>query len=270
MLLNFFSDHSFSITFISTVLTIFLLIYNIQFASWFYVAKFTLFMIIRFVDYKPKKWHYFLTEFCYFANAMLVIYIILHSIGYNVTWLFRDIYGLAQGPLACATLFFGDKLVFHNIQHFISIFVHLAPLLVTTGIRWFDYDNYFGLESDISNNWWNECYKNFSSSIWIYILWAFVYYIFIFWLLEERIIEKDNMTLYKYVVKDNKITGNKKVDEIIYMIGHAIMNSLTIFMSGLFWNNELLNLCFVFIICSLGVIRAEAFYKKKLLKEKND
>lgn len=183
-------NHSFSLTFLSTILTVFLIPYNIKLASWFYVAKFTFFMIIRFLEYKKKKWHYFLTEFCYWVNIMLALYIILHSMKYKVNWLFRDLYGMTQGPLAFATLFFGDKLVFHHLQHFISIFIHLSPLLITTGIRWFDYTNYFGIENKIKLDCWTECKINFMRSSWIYVTWAIFYYFIMFWIIDERLQKK--------------------------------------------------------------------------------
>lgn len=81
--------------------------------------------------------------------------------------------------------------------------------------------------------------------------------------------KKCNMTLYKYVVKDKKVTGYNKIDEAIYMICHALLNLSTIFFSGIFWNNELTNILFVFFIGALGIIRAESFYRAKLLRLKD-
>jgi len=66
-----------------------------------YTTIFSVALLIRIIDYKPKKLHYYLLEFCWFANAHFCIHL----------WFFNTsrasficAFAYSSGPLAMATV----------------------------------------------------------------------------------------------------------------------------------------------------------------------
>jgi len=41
----------------------------------YHSAKCTLFLFGKWMYYKSKGWHYYMTDFCYFANLLLIIFL---------------------------------------------------------------------------------------------------------------------------------------------------------------------------------------------------
>ena len=69
---------------ISFIIGVFLLIFTTfvlgrfphNYAFLFYVIVVLVLVIIRTFYYKSKGWHYYLFDFCYFANAIMMIFIL--------------------------------------------------------------------------------------------------------------------------------------------------------------------------------------------------
>jgi hypothetical protein len=65
---------------------------------------------IRYVKYKPRKWHYFLLDFCYFGGATVMVFVMFfpkNAIMYRLAFLY------ANGALGVATAAFSNALIFH-------------------------------------------------------------------------------------------------------------------------------------------------------------
>ncbi|KNC73256.1 hypothetical protein SARC_14184, partial [Sphaeroforma arctica JP610] len=105
-----------------------------QWLPYFYTFKAATLLPFRYVVYNSKKWHYFMLDFCYYANLMLLLYIWVFPD--NAT-LFMVLYSLTHGPLIWAVPLFGNALVFHSTDKMTSSFIHLSPPLVTHIIRFF-------------------------------------------------------------------------------------------------------------------------------------
>lgn len=91
-----------------------------------------LFIAIRFVDYKPKGYHYFLLDFCYPAGAAVVIFVAFYP--KNMIW-YRLAFMFANGALATATAAFRNSLIFHKFDHLVSLVTHPIPLICMWNVR---------------------------------------------------------------------------------------------------------------------------------------
>ena len=86
------------------------------------------------LDFRKKKQHFLLVDFCYWANWLCLMYIWVLP---KNTALFQVVFLCANGPLAWSVLAFNQSLVFHKWQQVVSVFIHVSPMLLTYGLRWF-------------------------------------------------------------------------------------------------------------------------------------
>ena len=78
----------------------------------------------KWVYYKHLGWHYYMTDFCYAANTLVVL--LLHVYPKNES-LFLTCFFFANGPLAVAVGTFRNQMVFHKIDNLTSLAIHMCP-----------------------------------------------------------------------------------------------------------------------------------------------
>ncbi|CEH18150.1 Uncharacterized conserved protein [Ceraceosorus bombacis] len=98
----------------------------------FYSAQLLYFLPLRVYTYTKRKWHYFLFDFCYYANLLNLafLWIFPHS-----RWLWTVCYCAAHGPLAFSIATWRNSAVFHSLEKMCSLFIHIYPPLVFMTIR---------------------------------------------------------------------------------------------------------------------------------------
>jgi len=106
--------------------------------TWF-TAQFIMLIGLRWFSYKKQKAHYFLFDFCYFANLLLLLY--LHKYPDSPT-LFMVCFSYTTGPLTWATLAWRNSLVFHSLDKMTSCIIHLTPAWTVYMLRWYGGENY--------------------------------------------------------------------------------------------------------------------------------
>ena len=82
------------------------------------------------------KFHYFLFDFCYFTNILLLIYLWLIPPGLFAGNMFVVLFCFANGPLLWAVALWRNSLVFHSVDKMTSMFIHISPALTVTTLRW--------------------------------------------------------------------------------------------------------------------------------------
>jgi len=87
---------------------------------------------VRAVNYTQKNWHYFLIDFCYYANLIVLIFLIFGS---KNDYLYRVSFFYSSGTLAVATAAFSNKLIFHKFDHLISVVIHPVPLICMWNVK---------------------------------------------------------------------------------------------------------------------------------------
>ena len=90
-------------------------------------------VLAKWLYYKSRGWHYYMTDWCYTANALLVLFLTFQPKNH---WLFKACFLHANGGLAVAIAAFRNQMVFHNFDNLTSLALHILPLLVTYNIRW--------------------------------------------------------------------------------------------------------------------------------------
>lgn len=94
------------------------------FIPWMYTLSLPPLMLIRWFQYKKRKWTYFMLDFCYVADLLLWINMIFLP---QSKYLFLVIFSVGCGPLAGAVIMYRNSLVFHSIDKFSSAYIRTFP-----------------------------------------------------------------------------------------------------------------------------------------------
>jgi len=74
--------------------------------------------------YKSLGWHYYMFDFCYFANFIVIVYLIAFP---KNDYLFKIIFCYTNGCLAIAVATLRNQMVFHKIDNLTSLAIHMVP-----------------------------------------------------------------------------------------------------------------------------------------------
>jgi len=125
------------VTFTAGVWCVLSLVYILSGYPWLvpfvYVVQIFVLFIWRFIVFFKKKWHHFLLDICYWSNTALVIYIVCFPQNER---LFCIVFALCNGVVVGGGLVFKPSMVFHDVQVFISWYMHIIPAVVTYCLRW--------------------------------------------------------------------------------------------------------------------------------------
>eukprot|EP01062_Namystynia_karyoxenos_P036412 TRINITY_DN26521_c0_g1_i1.p1 TRINITY_DN26521_c0_g1~~TRINITY_DN26521_c0_g1_i1.p1 ORF type:complete len:428 (+),score=123.25 TRINITY_DN26521_c0_g1_i1:72-1286(+) len=111
-----------------------------------HIAKAVVLLSWRFTRFRQTGCEWYLMDFCYFVEYLAVIFCGLAwlRVEYGLeTPLFqwnaeivRAGFAVSSGPLAWSVLIFRNSIVFHDIDHMTSVFIHVSPPLLFWCIRW--------------------------------------------------------------------------------------------------------------------------------------
>ncbi|XP_019192676.1 PREDICTED: uncharacterized membrane protein C776.05 isoform X1 [Ipomoea nil] len=173
------------------------------------------FVPLRWIYYRYKKWHYYLLDFCYYANTISIITILFYPKNEK---LFMVCFSFAEGPLAWALIVWRCSLVFSSADKIVSVFIHLLPGLVFFTIRWW-IPEYFGAMHPEGNerraSW---PYAESKSYLWTwlffvplisYTLWQILYFLIVDVLRRQRFLrDPEVMTSYRELSKKAQKANN--------------------------------------------------------------
>jgi hypothetical protein len=89
-------------------------------------------LLQRYFHYHALKWHYFLLDFCYMCQLLVLYYCYWRT----DSALFQMLFLLCNGPLTFAVVMWKNSIVFHDWDKMFSFIIHFHPSLVTYTIRW--------------------------------------------------------------------------------------------------------------------------------------
>ncbi|KAK6236525.1 hypothetical protein QUC31_020313 [Theobroma cacao] len=89
-----------------------------------YCVFYVTFVPLRWIYYRFKKWHYYLLDFCYYANTIFLVDLLLYPRNEKF---FMVCFSFAEGPLAWALIVWRCSLVFSSVDKIISVLIHLLP-----------------------------------------------------------------------------------------------------------------------------------------------
>jgi len=200
---------SFTLGILNISFTVFILGAFPQHFYWVYTIKFPILIGLRYYFYHQAKWHYFLLDFCYFANILFLLY--LH-VWPNSCFLFKTSFAFTSGSLSWAIALWKNSMVFHSLDKITSLFIHLTPSLVVWTIKWYPTEfNPCSSERDATMSFADSLFY----PLLMYSFWQFLYYLKVEVLDRHKFKnDPDYMTSYLW------LTSEKQNRSLIYKLSN--------------------------------------------------
>ncbi|KAJ6407241.1 hypothetical protein OIU84_010697 [Salix udensis] len=178
----------------------------------FYVT----FVPLRWINYRFKKLHYYLLDFCYYANTIFVVHLVLYPKNEK---LFMVCFSFAEGPLAWALIVWRCSLVFSSADKLVSALIHLLPGLVFFTIRWWNPATFAAMHQEETSSRISWPYGVEDKSylltwlFWVplfaYTLWQVLYFLIVNVLRRQRLLrDPEVMTSYRELSKKARKANN--------------------------------------------------------------
>ncbi|GAB5363313.1 hypothetical protein AAMO2058_000872500 [Amorphochlora amoebiformis] len=104
----------------------------------FYIVTVGAMMVTRVCLWWGGVFKYFLFDFCYYVNLVLIIILIVCP---ENTTLLQVCFVWTNGPVGLAMVTWRNSLVFHSLEKVTSLYVHAAPPLLMMCTRWYNTDH---------------------------------------------------------------------------------------------------------------------------------
>lgn len=275
----------YSMVLTSFLLTVGLLFYpdkSLKFA--FILTKVAALMLYRFVDFRRKKWHYYMMEYCYFANLFMILCFIFWR---NNKEILAAYFINSMGPVATSFIFFRFTITWHDLSSYTSFFMHYSPVIIAWIMRFHvSEDGYFSTSDKLpSSSDWDQwlSQKGFLGyweilgyGLLFYVSWMVPYYYIRFHVLDERINRKGNETLfheaketsglYKFLQKKYNPNGNVTLSRVLYMSMHASVSFASFFVSTLLIYSAWLTLLTVAAVTLFSIWSTSVFYLENFVE----
>ncbi|KAH7853050.1 hypothetical protein Vadar_032613 [Vaccinium darrowii] len=180
-----------------------------------YCLFYVIFVPLRWIYYRYKKWHYFLLEFCYYANAIFLVMLLFYPRNEK---LFMVCFSFAEGPLAWALIVWRCSLVFNSADKLVSVLIHLLPGIVFFTIRWWDPVFFEAMHPEGTGPRASWPYVESKSYLWTwlflvplaaYSLWQVLYFLIVYVLRRQRMLrDPEVMTSYRELSKKAQKANN--------------------------------------------------------------
>lgn len=180
-----------------------------------YCLFYFVFVPLRWIYYRFKKWHYYLLDFCYYANTIFLVYLLFYPKNEK---LFLVCFSFAEGPLAWALIVWRCSLVFSSLDKIVSVLIHLLPGLVFFTIRWWNPETLEAMrpEGAAARVTWPYiedksylCTWLFLVPLVVYTLWQVLYYLIVNVLRRQRFLrDPEVMTSYRELSKKAQKANN--------------------------------------------------------------
>ncbi|KAL0315808.1 UNVERIFIED_CONTAM: Glycerophosphocholine acyltransferase 1 [Sesamum calycinum] len=186
-----------------------------QDVRYLYCLFYVIFVPLRWIYYRYKKWHYYLLDFCYYANTIFLIMLLCFPKNEK---LFMVCFSFAEGPLAWALIVWRCSLVFNSMDKIVSVFIHLLPGLVFFTIRWWDPVFFEAMHPEGTARRASWPYVESKSYLWTwlffvplaaYCVWQLLYFLIVDVLRRQRLLrDPEVMTSYRELSKKAQKANN--------------------------------------------------------------
>ncbi|KAI3775604.1 hypothetical protein L1987_50184 [Smallanthus sonchifolius] len=180
-----------------------------------YCLIYVVFVPLRWIYYRYKKWHYYLLDFCYYANTIFLIMLLFYPKNEK---LFMVCFSFAEGPLAWALIVWRCSLVFSSVDKLVSVLIHLLPGVVFFTIRWWDPAFFEAMHPEGTARRASWPYVGSKSFLWqwlffvpliAYSLWQALYFLIVNVLRRQRLLrDPEVMTSYRELSKKAQKANN--------------------------------------------------------------
>ncbi|KAK9805607.1 hypothetical protein WJX72_007502 [[Myrmecia] bisecta] len=231
-----------------------------------YTIEAVILFTLRFIIYRAKKWHYYMMDFCYVANVLLLVHIWFYP---HLAWLHKVTFAFASGPLAWSVVAFRNSLVFHSLDKITSLFLHWVPACLVWTARWHPDLVELNSKSHAAREEW------LNASLWQlvavplapYLTWAVLYYAKIFIVSSNKIKARGYETLYNYSTSNPRSAITRVVHSVsqplqpvVYMVLHITYTALTFALCKVWWNSYWAHTTFLLIILMWSAWNGASYY----------
>ncbi|GMH35426.1 hypothetical protein BSKO_03294 [Bryopsis sp. KO-2023] len=222
---------------------------------------------LRWAYFKSEKMHYYMFDFCYAANVLLLAYVWVWP---KSNFLKKVLFAYNTGPLALSVPVFGNSLVYHSLNELTGLFIHWYPMLVTYTIRWYPdckMDDSCGRSIDPNGIAQNANFLELQ--VWPllpYLGWAFFYYLKIFIVSSGKIKTRSYETIYGYMTDGDQLCGRVvkrfplRWQPPMFMVFHFCMVILSIIPVPMWWGNFTAHSALVVFVTGVSMWNGAAFY----------
>jgi len=175
---------AFTIGILVLLITEYIILKKPHHMSYWYTVLLVPLMFARYYFYKKAKYQYFMIDFCYFAQAMLLISIF--AVPSSSLW-FQVVFTTSNGPLLAGIVMWRNSLVFHDLDKLTSVFIHIFPALVTFCWRWYPHNDHSTVCPE------GDCWVAFGAlglALVCYCFWQIAYFVKTE-VIDKEFIEKD-------------------------------------------------------------------------------
>eukprot|EP00887_Chlorella_sp_A99_P004760 scaffold4.g4760.t1 len=236
---------------------------------------------LRWATYRWQRFHYYLLDFCYFANLLLLAQLWLWPTSVP---LIRVCFAFNCGPLLWSIVLFRNSLVFHSLDKITSHFMHWFPALVSWATRWHPSPTLqaraaAALDADpaLRAQWeaaglWELCLLPMLP----YLLWAVLYYIKIFVVSSQRIRDRGYHTLFSYITSRRSLYSKarclaataemvvlhspKRLQPLVYMAVHLLLTATAQTAGWLWWHSHLAHTALLSLVFAVSSYGGATFY----------
>lgn len=180
-----------------------------------YCLFYVTFVPLRWIYYRYKKWHYYLLDFCYYANTFFLVMLLFYPKNEK---LFMVCFSFSEGPLAWALIVWRCSLVFSSVDKIVSVLIHLLPGIVFFTIRWWDPETFAAMHPEGKAARASWPYVEDKSYLWTwlfvvplvaYTLWQLLYFLIVNVLRRQRLLrDPEVMTSYRELSKKAQKANN--------------------------------------------------------------
>jgi hypothetical protein len=226
-----------------------------------------LLLVWRNFSYRFAKNHYYMFEFCYFANVILYVFIFFFP---TSRFLYLGCFAICNGPVGWALALVGCSFVLHDISQLTNCFIHFTPMALMWSVHWktqysedIGWDLYDAKQDTFSWQFVKDYY--FSASM-IYLMWVIPYYLFVFVILKKRIKERNYTTLVGYHIDRNTFVGKfvtkhgPKYQGILYCVSHFASCMIAVTVSMICFFSFYFNCLVMIVTSSVSFWNGATFY----------
>eukprot|EP01006_Ploeotia_vitrea_P023356 TRINITY_DN55799_c0_g1_i1.p1 TRINITY_DN55799_c0_g1~~TRINITY_DN55799_c0_g1_i1.p1 ORF type:complete len:327 (-),score=31.41 TRINITY_DN55799_c0_g1_i1:619-1599(-) len=160
--------------------------YHPKYLTYAYGIKLIFYLSWRIASYWWQRYIYFMLDFCYFANLIVLLTFFVFS---NNLMLFKVSFAMTTGPLLFAIIAWRNSLVFHSIDKMTSIFIHITPTITIFHWRWWN-GGTLPSGNPIPADSFEFVRDGLIVPIIAYCVWQTLYYIKVYWL-DKKKLEND-------------------------------------------------------------------------------
>ncbi|XP_064398359.1 uncharacterized protein LOC135344976 isoform X2 [Halichondria panicea] len=242
-----------------------------------YTGKAVVLLSYRWYTYKQLGFHYFLFDFCYFTNVLILIYLWLPSSLLGDYWrgaLFVGIFSFSFGPLLSGILLWRNSLVPHSTDKMTSLFIHISPVMALWGIRWFSTEEQgFPLCSEPTVPGPRGCdHVTMTDAVYVpiflYAMWQIMYIVVIFIWRKEKVSKKKYSTSYTWMVERSKLGFMNKIYRIfgekyqkpMFVFWQLIYTIVSMLPVKFYFHNTLLGVFVGSVVMTFACYNGASFY----------